>query len=55
MWFSDMLCLFRPSFEVVKEGRILTLSNGGGIVTIFFLIQIRISGRLVIRGLLMEY
>jgi hypothetical protein len=23
-----MLSLFRPSFEVVKEGRVLTLSNG---------------------------
>jgi len=23
MWFSDMLSVLRPSFEVVKEGRIL--------------------------------
>jgi len=50
-----MFRVLRPSFEVVKEGRILTLSNGSSIVIILFLIQIRISGRLVKRGLLMEY
>ena len=27
MWFSELLSLFRPSFEVVKEGRISEKSN----------------------------
>jgi hypothetical protein len=67
-----MFFVIRPSFEVVREGRISQLRiktvfediifwqaqndyHFWTIITILFLIQRRISGRLVKRGLFIEY